>query len=89
MSSSLITITNDLGSFNRSNWIVTTYLITYTGQYVSESCIMAFCLFSLGFILIWAKFSDVFNQRLVQCFALFFFIVFSAACGAAQTMTQL
>jgi hypothetical protein len=31
MSTSLIAITDDLKEFNKSNWIVTAYLVTYTG----------------------------------------------------------
>ncbi|KAE8388906.1 major facilitator superfamily domain-containing protein [Aspergillus alliaceus] len=31
VSTSLVTITNDLGDFGRSSWVITSYLLTYTG----------------------------------------------------------
>jgi MFS family permease len=32
VSTSLVSITNDLGGFGRSSWVVTAYLFTYTGM---------------------------------------------------------
>lgn len=35
VSTSLLTISNDFGDFDQSNWIVIAYLSTYSGQFVS------------------------------------------------------
>ncbi|KAI1351016.1 putative multidrug resistance protein fnx1 [Xylaria sp. FL0043] len=43
----------------------------------------------VGIIVICAKFSDIFGRRLVFVLAIGIFIIFSAACSAAQTLTQL
>ncbi|TVY43112.1 Efflux pump [Lachnellula subtilissima] len=42
-----------------------------------------------GFLVIWAKMSDIFGRKYSLMTAVFLFAVFSGACGAAQTMTQL
>jgi len=43
----------------------------------------------LGFLIIWAKLSDIFGRKLVIVTSVSLFVVFSAACGGAQTMSQL
>jgi MFS family permease len=40
-------------------------------------------------LIIWAKLSDVFGRKSIAVLSLFLFVVFSGACGAAQTMDQL
>jgi len=42
-----------------------------------------------GFLVIWAKMSDIFSRKYSLMTAVFIFAGFSGACGAAQTMTQL
>ncbi|TVY24313.1 Efflux pump [Lachnellula hyalina] len=42
-----------------------------------------------GFLVIWAKMSDIFGRKYSLMTAVFIFAGFSGACGAAQTMTQL
>lgn len=44
---------------------------------------------NLAFLLIIAKFSDIFGQKYMLLIANGFFFVFSMACGGAKTMTQL
>ncbi|KAI1194938.1 putative multidrug resistance protein fnx1 [Nemania serpens] len=43
----------------------------------------------VGVIVICAKFSDIFGRKLIFLLSIVFFIIFSAACSAAQTMVQL
>ncbi|KAI0490482.1 putative multidrug resistance protein fnx1 [Xylaria cf. heliscus] len=43
----------------------------------------------VGVIVICAKFSDIFGRKLIFLFSIVFFIIFSAACSAAQTIVQL
>ncbi|KAL8891707.1 MAG: hypothetical protein Q9192_005711 [Flavoplaca navasiana] len=72
VSTALVAITNSLNGFEKSNWIVTSYLLTYS-----------------GFLIILSKFSDIFGRKPLLMSAVFLFTIFSAACGAAQTFTQL
>ncbi|KAF2871199.1 major facilitator superfamily domain-containing protein [Massariosphaeria phaeospora] len=72
VTTSLVTITNDIGGFERSSWVVSVYLLGY-----------------VGFVIIFTKLSDIFGRKLFLLFSLVIFLIFSAACGAAQTMTQL
>ncbi|KAJ2998822.1 hypothetical protein NUW58_g206 [Xylaria curta] len=43
----------------------------------------------VGVIVICAKFSDIFGRKIVFLSSIVFFIIFSAACSAAQTIVQL
>jgi MFS family permease len=43
----------------------------------------------IGFLIIWAQFSDVLGRKAFVVLALVVFIAFSGACGGAQTATQL
>ena len=44
---------------------------------------------SLGLLIIWAKISDIFGRKFAIITSICIFVAFSAACGAAQTITQL
>lgn len=43
----------------------------------------------IGVLIIWAKVGDIFGRKLISACAIILFIIFSGACGAAQTMIQL
>lgn len=43
----------------------------------------------LGILIIFAKLSDIFGRKLLLSIAIAIFVIFSGACGAAQTTTQL
>ncbi|KUJ19543.1 MFS multidrug transporter-like protein [Mollisia scopiformis] len=72
VSTSLIAITNELQGFDKSSWILTAYLLTYT-----------------GFVIIWAKLSDIVGRKPPILVAMCLFVVFSGACGGARTLIQL
>ncbi|KAK6852975.1 hypothetical protein PG995_011526 [Apiospora arundinis] len=72
VSTSLVSITNALGGFEQRDWIVTSYLITYT-----------------GFLIIYAKFSDILGRKFLILVAVAFFTIFSIVCGSISDMTQL
>ncbi|TVY75996.1 Efflux pump FUS6 [Lachnellula suecica] len=72
VSTSVLAITNELKGFDKSGWIFTAFLLTYT-----------------GLMMIWAKVSDIMGRKPLILAAVFIFIVFSAACGASKTLTQL
>lgn len=46
-------------------------------------------LISLAVIVIFAKVSDILGRKPIYIFSMLIFVIFSAACSAAQTMTQL
>ncbi|KAI0128108.1 major facilitator superfamily domain-containing protein [Hypoxylon sp. NC0597] len=72
VSTSLISITNALGDFEQRDWVVTAYLITYT-----------------GFLVVYAKFSDILGRKLLILIAIAFFTVFSIVCGSISNMIHL
>ncbi|KAI2622334.1 drug resistance transporter EmrB/QacA subfamily [Hypoxylon sp. NC1633] len=72
VSTSLISITNALGDFEQRDWVVTAYLITYT-----------------GFLVVYAKFSDILGRKLMILVAIAFFTIFSIVCGSISSMNQL
>ncbi|KAI1210085.1 putative multidrug resistance protein fnx1 [Annulohypoxylon truncatum] len=51
--------------------------------------VSAYLLGYVAVIVIFAKFSDIFGRKLIFMLSIFIFIVFSAACSAAQTIVQL
>lgn len=65
-------ITNDLGGFKHSSWIVAAYMLGY-----------------VGVLIIFSKLSDIFGRKSSLLVAIGIFVIFSAACGAAQTIQQL
>lgn len=90
VSTSLVTITNDLDGFGHSSWIVTGYLFTYTGACSAKSVIPGCHAKTVGgFIVIIARISDVLGRKSMLLSSLLVFTIFSGACGAAQTITQL
>ncbi|KAF2829410.1 MFS multidrug transporter-like protein [Ophiobolus disseminans] len=72
VATALVPIADHLHAFDRTSWIVTSYLLTYT-----------------GFLIIFAKLSDMFGRKFVLIAALCLFTIFSGACAAAKTIEQL
>lgn len=88
----LVAITNDLGGFDSVGWVVSSYLLGYVGSCLDVSSIplLERCSrFCIAVIVIFAKFSDIFGRKLVFMLSTAIFIIFSAACSAAQTIVQL
>ncbi|KAM0244508.1 hypothetical protein ACHAP5_006189 [Fusarium lateritium] len=72
VSTSLVSITNALNGFILRDWIVTSYLLTYT-----------------GFLVIYAKLSDVFGKKTMLLLAILIFTAFSDLCGAVNNIVDL
>ncbi|KAF2972342.1 hypothetical protein GQX73_g1251 [Xylaria multiplex] len=86
----LVSITSDLKGFENVAWVVASYLLGYVGLY--KPAFVSYALSSAvapGIIVICAKFSDIFGRKLVFVLSIGIFIIFSIACSAAQTLTQL
>lgn len=43
----------------------------------------------IGFLIVYAKLSDIFGKKNMMLLGLFIFIVFSILCGVSQTIEQL
>jgi MFS family permease len=73
--------------------IVTTSLVAITadlGGFDKVSwLISSYLLGYVGVLVIFAKLSDIFGRKALLSTAIITFIIFSGACGAAQTLTQL
>lgn len=73
--------------------ITTTSLVTIsTGFHSFESdtwIVSAYQVTYTGFLVIWAKFSDILGRKRSLLIGLVIFVVFSAGAGAAQSMNQL
>lgn len=59
------------------------------GVYYYVTPISRSLMFLLGVIVIFSKFSDIFGRKLIFLISTVIFIIFSAACSAAQTIVQL
>jgi MFS family permease len=88
VSPSLVGITEDLGGFDRATWIISAYLLGYVGTSSPQS-LMTVAQKYLGVVTISAKLSDIFGRKILLCASVSIFVLFSAGCGAAQTLTQL
>lgn len=73
--------------------VVGTALISITsdlhGFSKADWIVTAYLLTFLGFLIIWAKLSDVLGSKPLMLISLSLFIAFSAGAGASQTMNQL
>ncbi|KAF2653158.1 MFS general substrate transporter, partial [Lophiostoma macrostomum CBS 122681] len=73
--------------------IVTTSLVAITSDLGGFDkigwVISSYLLGYVGVLVIFAKLSDIFGRKLMLSISISIFILFSAGCGAAQTLTQL
>ncbi|EWZ27882.1 hypothetical protein FOZG_18417 [Fusarium oxysporum Fo47] len=79
VSTSLVSITNALNGFILRDWIVTSYLLTYTGNLLHHH----------SRIIADSKLSDVFGKKTMLLLALLIFTLFSGLCGAANNVVDL
>lgn len=87
VSTSLVTISDDLQAFDQSSWIVNSYLTTY----FSKEALLQACTRSNspGALIIWAKMSDLVGRKIMLVVALVIFLTFSGGCGGASNSTEL
>ncbi|OAT05056.1 MFS multidrug transporter [Blastomyces gilchristii SLH14081] len=78
LSTSLVSITNALDGFEKRDWIVTSYLLTYTGNVLH-----------CRFLVVYAKLGDVFGRKTMFLLALALFTLFSILCGATNDVVEL
>lgn len=87
----LVAITEDLGGFGDVSWVLSSYLLGYVGM--SEACPIrksnSYSHAMVAVLIIFAKFSDIFGRKPIFLLSTAIFIIFSAGCAAAQTLTQL
>ena len=68
---------------------MTAYLLTYTGITAQDTSRGTSSNSFTGFLIIWAKTSDIFGRKSLTIISTLLFVAFSGACAAAQTVTQL
>ncbi|KAE8382490.1 major facilitator superfamily domain-containing protein [Aspergillus bertholletiae] len=91
VSTSLISITSDLDGFNKTSWIVTGFLITYTG-WMSLSLLLSLSSFTNlnpGFMSLWTKVSDIIGRKKTLLAAQATFLAFSLGCGLSPSVNTL
>lgn len=88
VTTALIKISSDFHSLEQAPWLVTAYLLTYNCKLSAQNA-ASVLLISTAFLMITAKLSDIWGLKslLITCAAIF--LIFSMACGGAQTMVQL
>ncbi|KAI9650305.1 hypothetical protein NHQ30_000318 [Ciborinia camelliae] len=73
--------------------IVGTSLVTITNDFHGFSqtswIVSAYQLTYTSFLVVWAKMSDIFGRKWTLNLAIAVFVIFSGACGASQSMSQL
>lgn len=93
VTTSLVTISEELGGFDKSSWVVSGYLLGYVGKLIPSEVPMQKLADHVdrceAVIVVFAKLSDIFGRKPIYLLSMSFFIIFSAACSAAQTMAQL
>lgn len=88
-STAVITITNDLGGYLKSSWMLTAYWLTSGGMFSRYNGSRAFANMIKAFQIIWAKISDISGRKNSILMTMFLFTAFSGACGASQSIIQL
>jgi MFS family permease len=89
LTTSLIKIASSFDALEQAAWLITSYLLTYNCKF----CCAWFSHHSTDHLsaslLIASKLSDIWGIRNVMLTYAAIFLVFSMACGAAQSMLQL
>lgn len=89
----LVAITEDLGGFGDVSWVLSSYLLGYVGMSEASLIRKSTCSncshATVAVLIIFAKFSDIFGRKPIFLLSTAIFIIFSAGCAAAQTLTQL
>lgn len=90
ISTSLISISDALNGYDQISWIVTAYLVTYTGlEPITKPRFTLTYSFCVGFLVPWSKLCDTAGLRPTLFVSMVLFIGFSAGCGASKSITQL
>jgi MFS family permease len=89
VTTALIKISSGFNALEQGAWLVTAYLLTYNCKIWTTINKEGGADYITAFLLITAKLSDVWGLKslLLSCAAIF--LVFSMACGGAQSMVQL
>lgn len=91
VSTSLVSITNALSGFDKRDWIVTAYLLTYTGAVALAFPKRITCNKAdwKGFLTIYAKLGDILGRKTMFIIGLSSFSLFSILCGISNNIVEL
>jgi MFS family permease len=94
VATSIVAINDDLGGVDDRTWLLTSYLLGYVGSCYDHSVpyalrfLLTFCT-GQAVIVVSSKLSDIFGRQPLFISCLLLFLIFTAACSAAQSITQL
>lgn len=89
IATALVTIVTELDDFQRSPWVVVSYLLLYMSRFGSHYCIQFNINSKIGLAVAFARLSDVYGRKTMVLIAWIIFTAFSIGCGASQTMVEL
>ncbi|OGM45366.1 MFS multidrug transporter [Aspergillus bombycis] len=89
VSTSLLAITSDLNGFNKTSWIVTGFLITFTGRKSMLLSLSGSANLGAGFMSIWTRVSDIIGRKKTLLAADVTFLAFSLGCGLSPSVNTL
>ncbi|KAE8344924.1 hypothetical protein BDV24DRAFT_171410 [Aspergillus arachidicola] len=89
VSTSLIAITSDLNGFNKTSWIITGFLITFTGRKFLLLSLSGSANLTAGFMSIWTRVSDIIGRKKTLLAAEVTFLAFSLGCGLSPSVNTL
>ncbi|GMF74536.1 unnamed protein product [Aspergillus oryzae var. brunneus] len=89
VSTSLIAITSDLNGFNKTSWIITGFLITFTGRKFLSLSLSGSANRTAGFMSIWTRVSDIIGRKKTLLAAEVTFLAFSFGCGLSPSVNTL
>jgi MFS family permease len=89
LTTSLVKIASSFDALEQAAWLITSYLLTYN----CEFCCAWFgfcCTYNpIASLLVASSLSDIWGLRITMLTYAAIFLIFSMACGAAQSMLQL
>lgn len=89
VTTALVDITSELGGFNKASWIISAYLLGYSGKLTYCVMIHVVLTTTTGVLIILSKLSDIFGRKSILIIVILLFAIFSGACGAAQSIEKL
>jgi MFS family permease len=91
VATALVNIASSLGSYEAFDWVVVSYMLTYTGSAIFPFYRLPSRLVSLqaGFMIVYARLSDIYGRKPALLAAVGIFGLFSLGCGLASEMRTL
>lgn len=89
LTTALVKIASSFDALEQAPWLITSYLLTYNCQFCRAYSSLAHTDNCVASLLVASKLSDIWGLRITMLTYAAIFLIFSMACGAAQSMLQL